>query len=123
MRAIWIKYALIVLVLEKIVQHIFVTIAFALNWGNIRSTVAIDPDLLMVLGAVAAALFLLALYGMIAVRKWTVSLLLGLAVFDLLGEFAAQGKIAIVITVSFLVALILLVLTLFYRRWRPQVSS
>jgi hypothetical protein len=43
-------------------------------------------------------------------------LLIGLALFDIIGEFVAQGVISIVITVSFLVATLLLILTLVYRR-------
>jgi hypothetical protein len=57
----WIEYVLVVLVVEKIIQHTAVTLAFYLNWKDIRSTVAISPDLLMVSGAVVAILFALSL--------------------------------------------------------------
>lgn len=53
---------------------------------------------------------------MIAEQKWVLNLIIALALFDIVGEFVAQGGISIVITLSFVVAVILLVLTLLYRR-------
>jgi hypothetical protein len=115
-RSNWIYYVLIVLIAEKIVQHIFVTLAFYFNWDNIGSTVAIAPTVLMILGALAAALFMLGLGGMLLKQSWAIHLVIVLALVDIVGEFAAQGTIGIVITVSFLVAVLLLVLALLYRR-------
>ena len=53
-------YALLVLpIIEKIIQHIFVTLTFYFNWKDIASTVVISPMILMILGAfVAACLYL-----------------------------------------------------------------
>jgi hypothetical protein len=112
----WTWYALIVLTSEKIVQHITVTLAFYNDWYGIRSTVAVNPDVLMVLGGVAAVLWLLGLWGLLQRSSWALGLLIGLAVFDLVGEFIAQGLFAIVITVSFVVATAILVLALIYRQ-------
>lgn len=112
----WIKYLLIALVFEKIIQHIVVTIAFYLNWAQIGSTVAINPNILMILDAVVAVLFMLSLWGMITQQKWAINLVIALALFDIIGEFVAQGTIIIAMTVSFLVATILLILALLYRR-------
>ena len=112
----WTWYALIVLACEKIVQHTTVTLAFYNDWYGIRSTVAVNPDVLMVLGGVAAVLWLLGLWGLIKRRSWALGLLIGLAVFDIVGEFIAQGWFTIVITVSFVVATAILVLALIYRR-------
>jgi hypothetical protein len=53
---------------------------------------------------------------MLSQQKWATGLVILLALFDILGEFVAQGTIGIVITVSFLVAVILLILALIYRR-------
>lgn len=50
------------------------------------------------------------------VRHIVVTLLIALAIFDLLGEFAAQGRFAISMTVPFLAATVLLILCLLYRR-------
>src|SRR5512140_2685099 len=112
----WIKYALIVLLCEKIIQHVVVTGALYFNWNNIRATVAVNPVVLMILGGIVAVLFLLSLWGLIRQQKWTTGLLIGLALFDILGEFVAQGRIGIMINVSFLVAILLLILALIYRR-------
>ncbi|MCB8982640.1 MAG: hypothetical protein H6659_02340 [Ardenticatenaceae bacterium] len=111
----WVRYVLIVLVAEKIVQHIFVTLAFFFDWQGIGATVAVNPQVLLVLGAIAAILFALSLWGLLSQQKWAVNLIIGLALFDIIGEFVAQGTMGIVINVSFLVATVLLILALFYR--------
>jgi hypothetical protein len=112
----WTWYALIVLTCEKIVQHTAVTLAFYNDWNGIRSRVAVNPDVLMVLGGIVAVLFMLSLVGLLRQRGWVSGLLIGLALFDMVGEFIAQGVVAIVITVSFLVAAGILILALIYRR-------
>jgi hypothetical protein len=53
---------------------------------------------------------------MLTQQNWASNLVIALALFDMIGEFIAQGRIDIVITVSFLVATILLILALLYRR-------
>jgi hypothetical protein len=110
----WIKFIIMVLICEKIIQHTLVTLAFYHNWNNIRSSVAVNPDVLLVLGGIVALLFVLSLWGMFSGWRWVTWLLIGLGLFDMLGEFVAQGSISIVITISFLVATLLLVLTLVY---------
>jgi hypothetical protein len=110
------RYLLIALVIEKLVQHLVVTLAFYFDWGAIGATVVVDPSLLMTLGVLLLGLFALALWGLVQHRSWAMDLVIGLSLFDILGEFVAQGKIGITITVSFLVATILLLLALTYRR-------
>lgn len=112
----WVRTIIGVLVLEKIVQHIVVTIALYFNWMDIGSTVAVSPSLLMIAGAVVAILFVLSLWGMVAQKKWAFNLIILLALFDIIGEFVAQGRLGIMVTVSFIVATILFGLALFYRR-------
>jgi magnesium-transporting ATPase (P-type) len=112
----WVKYALIILIFEKIIQHIVVTIAFYFNWKDIGSTVAVNPKSLMLIGAGLAILFMFSLWGMLARKKWAINLVILLGLSDVIGEFVAQGKIAIVITVSFVVATALLILSLLFRR-------
>jgi hypothetical protein len=114
-RSNWIYYALIVLIVEKIIQHIFVTLAFYFNWAEIASTVVVSPTALMILGALVAVLFALGLWGMINKRDWAINLVIFLALFDIIGEFVAQGRIGIMINVSFIVAMLLLTLALMYR--------
>lgn len=116
----WVYYLLLLLIAEKIVQHIFVTLAFYFNWVEIGSTVAVSPALLMILGAIVAALFVLSLYGILTRRNWAVTLVMGLALFDIVGEFVAQGTLGIVINVSFIVASVLLILGWIYRRQRHR---
>jgi hypothetical protein len=112
----WVRYLLIALIFEKTIQHIFVTIVFYFNWEDIGSTVVVNPKILMILGAIVAVLFFLGLWGIIARKNWAINLIIALALFDIIGEFVAQGKIGIMITVSFIVAVFLLILSLFYRR-------
>ncbi len=111
----WLKWVIVLLVIEKIIQHTTVTLAFYFDWGGIRNTVAIPADILMVLGGIVAILFAVALWGVLTRRPWTRGLIMGLAIFDMVGEFVAQGKIDITLNVSFLVAAILFLLCLRYR--------
>jgi hypothetical protein len=119
----WIWYILVILIVEKIIQHIFVTYAFYSNIDSIRSSVAINADLLMITGAIVAILFMLSLRGMVTGKKWAINLLIALALFDIFGEFIAQGKIDIVIPVSFIVAILLLVLAFIYRHQRKRQNN
>ncbi len=112
----WLRTALIVLATEKVIQHIFVTAAFAFNWADMASTVAVNPRVLLVLGGMLGIAFAVSLWGMTRSRPWAVDLVLGLSVFDLVGEYVAQGTLSIVCTVSFLVAGCLIILSLVYRR-------
>jgi hypothetical protein len=119
----WTRIVVIVLVCEKILQHTLVTVAFYKNWNGIRSTVAVNPDVLMVLGGIVAVLFVISLWGLITRRIWVTSLLIGLALFDIIGEFVAQGTIIIDLTVSFVVGIILLVFVLVLRRQMSKVPT
>lgn len=89
----WLYFVLILLIVEKTIQHIFVTLAFAFNWGDITSTVVVSPTVLMILGGIAAILFMFALRGMLRKQVWALNLVIGLALFDIIGEFVAQGKL------------------------------
>jgi len=57
---------------------------------------------------------------MITQQKRVINLIIALALLDIIGEFAAQGKIGIMINVSFIVAIILLILSLMYRRQQKR---
>ena len=116
MRSNWVYYGLVLLTIEKICQHIIVTLAFYYNWRDITSAVVVSPTFLMISGAMIAILFIISLCGLLNKQFWAINLLTVLAVFDLIGEFVAQGRIAITMTISFLVAAFLLILCLVYRR-------
>ena len=116
MNSNWTYYLLIVLVTEKIIQHGFVTLAFYFNWKDIASTVVVSPSILMILGAFVGVSFVVSPWGMVRKQTWAIKLVVALAFFDIIGEFVAQGRLDIMITVSFLVAVLLLILAWPYQR-------
>lgn len=77
---------------RKIIQHIVVTVAFYFNWANIVSTVVVNSIILMILGGIVAVLFMLSFWGLVTRQKWTANLIIALALFDMAGEFVAQGR-------------------------------
>ena len=112
----WTYYILIMLVIEKIMQHGFVTLAFYFNWKDIASTVIVSPAALMILGALVGISFAISLWGMLRKQIWAIRLITTLAVFDIVGEFVAQGRLDIMITVSFVVAVVMSILAWQYLR-------
>lgn len=112
----WMRYLLLALVAEKIIQHIVVTVAFAYDWRAIGSTVVVNPQSLMIAGAIIALLFALSFWGLLRRARWALTLAIALALFDIGGEFVVQGKVNITMTVSFLIAVILLGVALIVRR-------
>ena len=114
---------LILLLIEKTIQHIVVTLAFYFNWSDIGSTVAVSPSVLMLLGAAVAILFGLSLWGVISKQEWILKLVIALAAFDIVGEFVAQGRVDIVITLSFIAATLLLILALIYLRQMNRLGN
>lgn len=121
-RRTFLDYALLVLVVEKIVQHIFVSLAFYFNWADIASTVVVNPTILLVLGSIVAVLFCVAFWGTLRDRRWAINLVLGLALFDIIGEFIAQGTLMITVTISFIVACGLLVIAIMIMRKRGEIA-
>jgi len=109
--------ALIVLSVEKFIQHMFVSYAFAVDLAGIRATVAVDYRLLLVSGFIVGWLFLFNIPFLWRQVRGAFYLLFGLAMFDIVGEFIAQGTLFIDLMVSFLVALVIL-LVLFVNRKR-----
>ena len=121
----WLYYLIIFFIIEKVIQHIVVTAAFAFNWTDIASEVVVSPKVLMVAGAFIDVLFIAALGGMVKKQTWAIYLTIALALFDFIGEFVAQGRVDIVITVSIIAATFLLILTLsLYRQLllKPESS-
>jgi len=112
-KRILISYLLIILVVEKIVQHTFVSLAFLYDIGGVRSTVAVDYRALMISGAVSAILFAIALPALTQKKRWSLYLVALLAASDIIGEFIAQGTVFVTINISIIVAIILLFLCIF----------
>jgi hypothetical protein len=119
----WLKYSLIAVVFEKIIQHSIMTLALFFNWAGIRSTIAAAPSVLILLGAIVAGLFGVSLWGIVTLQRWAINLVIALAIFDMIGEFVAQGTLSIAVAVSFLVATLLVGLALLYRRHQPDAIS
>ena len=63
-------------------------------------------------GGVVAVLFAAAALGLWQRERWALPLLIGLGLFDIVGEFIGQGTLAIEIVVSFLVAVTIVWLSL-----------
>jgi len=110
----WLSVLLLLLLVEKVVQHIVVTYAFATDWGGIRASVALPYEIFMVAGAVLVPLFALATWWLLRRDPWARGLIIALALTDIVGEFVAQGRLFITINVSVLVATALLILALAY---------
>lgn len=112
----WLLVVMLLLIVEKVIQHVAVTAAFILDIGGIRASVALDYRLFLVVGGVSAVLFALSGWALVRRKPWAVGLVVALALVDIFGEFVAQGTLMITLNVSFLVALTLLVLALLARR-------
>ncbi len=123
MKPNWTYYVLILLAVEKLIQHIVVTLAFFFDWKGIGATVVVSPRVLMILGGIVAVLFAVSLWGLLKKQAWSINLLIALAVFDLVGEFVAQGRFAIEMTISFLSAGLLLILSLLYLRQNRKAKT
>jgi len=90
-----------------------VTISFLYDFGGIGNNVALDYRYFMVSGSFLDILFFVVLWGLQSEKYWALALVAGLAVFDIIGEFVAQGNVFFYrITVSFVVAIILLILSI-----------
>jgi hypothetical protein len=122
-KRILISYLLIVLVVEKIVQHTFVSLAFLYDIGGVRSTVAVDYRALMISGAVLAILFAVALPAVIQKKRWSLYLVALLAASDIIGEFIAQGTVFVAINISLIVAITMLLLCIFGLRIKLDPSQ
>jgi hypothetical protein len=119
----WLDLAVGLIALGKFVQHIVMTAALYLNSGDIRLTVVVNPDLLMGVTAVVGVLFAIGLCAMLASRPGAANLLIALALLDIFDEFVAHGGRLPVVTVSWLVAIALLILALVdRRRLRAQIA-
>ena len=107
---------LIVLSVEKFIQHMFVSYAFAVDLAGIRATVVVDHRLLLVSGFIVGWLFLINIPFLWQRKLVSFYLLFGLAMFDIVGEFVAQGTLFIDMMVSFLVALAIVLILIAYRK-------
>ncbi len=112
----WLKYLLVFLCAEKVIQHIVVTISLYLNISNVRARVVPDYNVLMITGGIVAIFFAIALWMLFRSTALAIRVIAFLALFDIVGEFFAQGTIGIAINVSFIIATILLVSAFAYEK-------
>jgi hypothetical protein len=99
------------LAVEKVLQHVVVTGALLADVGGMRDAVAVDHRWLVVVGGAVGVGYLFASAGLVRRARWSVPALTALALVDIVGEFVAQGTFAIQITLSFVVALLVLAFT------------
>lgn len=114
----WRGWLLRFLLLEKAVQHAVVTWVFATDRFDLRQDVVLDYRWFLYAGGIVAVLFGIAFVVHAMGRRWGLYLAGALALFDIVGEFVAQGGLVILVTVSFLVAVLLLFLVVLELR-RP----
>lgn len=112
-----IQIILILLLVEKIVQHALTAMAFLIaipgvGTPDIGTRLDISDPVMGVSNAVLAALFGCAIWGIVADERWSKTLILFLAVFDIAAEFIFHGLFFI--TFSVLGASILIILLLKY---------
>lgn len=108
---------LALLSIEKFIQHMVVTYAFYADLTGIRQEVVVDYRILIVSGFLVGILFLVNIPYVLQRKRSGYYLLLVLALFDLIGEFIAQGMLFIKLPVSFIVALIILITLIYSRRY------
>lgn len=112
----WSVPALVIPSLEKFVQHMVVTYALVANVAGIRDTLAVDAGFLAVSGLVVGLLFAVAGVALAQGRRWAAGGLLALALFDVVGEFVAQGTFEVRITLSLVAAAAIVLLLALGRR-------
>jgi hypothetical protein len=75
----------------------------------------VDYRLFSFVGAALTILFALCIWGLLQRRPWVRGVVAALTLVDIVGEFFVQGTTQITVTVSFLVAIVLLLLSLWFR--------
>lgn len=107
---------LLFLCFEKVVQHLFVTYAFFKNISSIRSDMAFDYRYFMYVGLIIALLFAVAFYGLLKQEIWGHKLAFTMGWVDFFGEFVGQGGALNFIPLSFIVAIIIIILSYRYNK-------
>jgi hypothetical protein len=105
------NWLLPLLLAEKVLQHAFVTWALATDSVGIRDDLAVDPRWLAITGGIVGVLFAVALIGYLTGHIWSVWLAGTLALFDIVGEFIAQGGSGFTVTLSFVIAIGILIVS------------
>lgn len=118
----WAQRVLVLLCVEKVAQHAVVTWALVTNRFGLRESLAVRYEVVAVAGGVIGVLYVVALGGLYAQWGAVPKLLTALALADIVGEFVVQGTLLITVTLSFVVAI--LVMTTTRVRYRaPRAAS
>ncbi len=112
-------YVLIILLAEKVVQHVVSVPFFVWNISDIRADFAIDYTLLIGANIVLAAIYLIALYGTVTKRVWGSLIALPPALVDIIAEYVFHGLLT-PLTVSVIVAVIILIVAPVEYRYRMR---
>ena len=116
----WIRTGLLLLLGEKVIQHLVVTLAFVFDVSHMRARVSGDYRLFLFAGIAIALLFAWCLVGLLRHKRWVKGLIVALAGVDIIGEFLAQGAVFIEMNISTLAAIVLLILAALYQNERPR---
>jgi len=119
----WQYYLLVLLGIEKTIQHIFVTYAFAIDLSGIRSEMQFDYRFFMYSGIFIAILFAFATYYLGKMELLGVKLMFLGGWIDFIGEFIGQGIPLEFIPVSFIVAIIIILVSWTYYRGQGEIRE
>jgi hypothetical protein len=108
-----IRIGILLLIFEKLAQHLLTAVFFVVDLPgigrpDIGPTFQLNDVSMAVLNLILLILFGISLWGRLRGSQWHKPLLVGLALFDILAEFIFHGFFFI--TVSVIVAVALLVL-------------
>ena len=109
-------YFILFICVEKFIQHVFVTFAFAYDLSDIRSDVVVDYRILLYSGFIVAWFFLYAGYGIYQQKIWGLNLLWFLGWFDFIGEHIAQGGSLNFTPLSYIMAIIIIIIIPLHKR-------
>ncbi len=112
-------YILIILLAEKVVQHVATVPVFVWNIGDMRADFAIDYSLLIGANVVLAAIYGAALYEVATKHVWGSLMAIPPALFDIVAEYVLHGLFT-PLTVSVIVAAAIVIVAIAERHYRLQ---
>lgn len=113
-----VRAVLVILLVEKIIQHLFTAIAFiydipGIGTPDIGTRFEISNPVMATNNVFLVLLFGAAIWGITRDRRWAIILVFLLATFDIVAEFVFHGFFFI--TVSVIVSLVLIIVLMRYR--------
>ena len=113
-----VRVVLIILLVEKIIQHLFTAIAFihdipGIGTPDIGTRFEISNPVMAMNNAILIPFFVAAIWGIARDRRWAKILVILLAAFDIIAEFVFHGFFFI--TISVIVSLVTIIVLMRYR--------